>query len=388
MTARSALILVLALIVVFVDSGCRRRGQKSAPPAPDYDRALRPGELALVEVPPGELPEFRLVQTDREGLLAGIDASLKYLATPTAAKTYPRGGVSLEQVKAGLQRFRSLLAAGSSDAELNAAIRSDFKVMQSVGWDGRGSVLFTGYYTPIFDARLQPDATYRFPLYKRPADLVTNGLFDSQQKLPDGGSRPYPGRKELETSGVLKGLELAWFADEFDPYIIQVQGSAKLRLPGGRMLEVGNHGTTGHQYVPIGMKMIEDGAIAKDGLSLTAMRDWFRAHPDQVTHYAHQNPRMVFFTEAKGGPFGSIGVPVRQDVTIATDKAIFPPGALCFVSTRLGMTEYTGFRVDQDAGGAIQAPGRCDLYMGEGEHAEQRAGVQKQEGRLYYVLAR
>ena len=34
---------------------------------------------------------------------------------------------------------------------------------------------------------------------------------------------------------------------------------------------------------------------------------------------------MIFFQEAPGGPAGSLGQPVTTDVSIATDKAIFPP---------------------------------------------------------------
>jgi len=44
--------------------------------------------------------------------------------------------------------------------------------------------------------------------------------------------------------------------------------------------------------------------------------------------------------------------------------------------------------VDQDTGGAIKAPGRADIYMGEGKAAEFLAGRQKQEGRLYYLFVK
>ena len=47
---------------------------------------------------------------------------------------------------------------------------------------------------------------------------------------------------------------------------------------------------------------------------------------------------------------------------------------------------YTGFALDQDAGGAIRAPGRCDVYMGQGDMAGKLAGQTYQEGRLYYLF--
>ena len=57
------------------------------------------------------------------------------------------------------------------------------------------------------------------------------------------------------------------------------------------------------------------------------------------------------------------------------------------------MTSFRGeqqrllrFMLDQDTGGAIQAPGRADLFMGVGPAAEILAGQQYAEGRLYYFF--
>ena len=47
---------------------------------------------------------------------------------------------------------------------------------------------------------------------------------------------------------------------------------------------------------------------------------------------------------------------------------------------------FGAFAFDQDAGGAIRAPGRCDVYMGIGEAAGEQAGHTFAEGRLYYLL--
>jgi membrane-bound lytic murein transglycosylase A len=47
---------------------------------------------------------------------------------------------------------------------------------------------------------------------------------------------------------------------------------------------------------------------------------------------------------------------------------------------------YTGFALDQDTGGAIRAPGRCDVYMGIGDQAGQMAGQVYEEGTLYYLF--
>ncbi|MFW5845769.1 MAG: MltA domain-containing protein, partial [Planctomycetota bacterium] len=260
-------------------------------------------------------------------------------------------------------------------------------------YDGHGSVLFTGYYTPIFSASTIRGGRFQHPLYKRPDDLISgpDGKTVAQQRLSDGSTRPYPTRAELETSGALEGLELVWLADPFEAYVLQVQGSGRLRLPDGRMMEVGYAGTNGHDYKAIGYELIDDGRLAKEDLDLDSLRSYFRQHPDLLREYTHRNPRYVFFRQESGGPYGSLGQPVVPDVSIATDKAIFPRGALCWVETELAaptLRPYAAFRLDQDTGGAIRAPGRCDLYMGVGRAAELRAGKQMADGGLYYLVAK
>jgi membrane-bound lytic murein transglycosylase A len=47
---------------------------------------------------------------------------------------------------------------------------------------------------------------------------------------------------------------------------------------------------------------------------------------------------------------------------------------------------YSAFALDQDAGGAIRAPGRCDVYLGVGPEAGELAGRAQNEGKLYYLF--
>ena len=82
--------------------------------------------------------------------------------------------------------------------------------------------------------------------------------------------------------------------------------------------------------------------------------------------------------------------------SIATDKSIFPRAALGFIATTLPQAVggqpvnqiYSGFVLDQDTGGAIRAPGRCDVYMGVGDMAGKLAGQTYQEGQLYYLFVK
>lgn len=140
--------------------------------------------------------------------------------------------------------------------------------------------------------------------------------------------------------------------------------------------------------------MIRDSKIAKERVSLSTIRDYFRSNPEELPHYINQNPRFIFFRMEDGEPRGSINEPVIALRSIATDKSVYPRAALAFLDTVLPKAQgdnvvqalYTGFALDQDTGGAIRAPGRCDVYMGEGETAGRLAGQAYREGRLYYLF--
>ena len=288
-----------------------------------------------------------------------------------------------------------MLDSGLTANQLNAAIRDKFDVYMSVGCDNNGTVLFTGYYTPIFDGSPERSERFSYPLYNQPNDLV-KGL-DGQilgQRQADGQITPYPPRAEIEDSGLLNGGELVWLSDPFEAYIAHVQGSAKLRMPDGKLTTVGYAASNGQEYHSVAEEMVKDGRISRGQMSLSAMIDYFKRHIDQVNMYVRRNPRFVFFRKQEGPPRGSLNEPVTSMRTIATDKSIFPRGCLTFITTALPRMSgsdivnqvYSGFALDQDTGGAIRAPGRCDVYMGVGNTAGKLAGKTYQEGKLYYLF--
>lgn len=362
----------------------------------DYDRPLPPGQLALRKITdPADIPDFTRACGNPYALEIAIDRSLSYLSKPSSRAFFPYGEISHEQAVASLKAFRDLLDARLSPDAMNAAIREKFDVYISVGCDDKGTVLYTGYYTPIFDASPTRTERFRWPLYKQPADLVKDAQGNTLgRRGPDGQMTPFPDRKALESSNQLAGLELYWLGDPFEVYIAHVQGSAKLRLPDGKLVTVGYTANSGHEYRSIGKEMLAEGKFPQGGLSLRAMIDYFKAHPGEVQQYTWRNPRFVFFGKIAGEPRGSLNEPVMKMRSIATDKTIFPRACLAMISTNLPrrlvegieVLPYEGFALDQDTGGAIRAPGRCDVYMGVGDEAGDLAGRTMEEGRLYYLF--
>lgn len=351
----------------------------------------------LRSVPASGVPDLEpALATNRTSLLTALERSLDWYEKPSSREAFPVNGVSHDWARTSVFAFRELVLTAGSVSEAARAVLDEFEVLASVGHDGAGTVLFTGYYSPSFEGSRTRTEGYRYPLYRRPADLVTEPRTGrTLGRRVDGRLEPYPTRRQLEESGVLDGLELVWLNDPFEAYLVQLQGSAVIRLPDGTTMNVAYDGSNGHAYTSVARELVADGKLREDELSVPEVRSYFERHPGELGRYLKRNDRFVFFREETGAdwPQGSLGVKVTPLRSIATDKGVFPPGSVVLVDTRApdvggGTRRLYRFMLDQDAGGAISSPGRVDIYYGIGDLAETLAGGQYSEGSLYYLLLR
>ncbi len=394
MTCKTLLPILLTAIV-FSAFGCHKPQARII--VPQYDRPLAPGQLALRKITnPVDVPDFTVACYNLANLSTAIDNSLDYLKKPSSRRFYPYADITHEHAVRSLTAFKDLLNSGLTGRQLNDAIRQKFDVYESVGCDDMGTVLFTGYYTPIFDGSTAKTVQFPYPLYSQPDDLVKGP--DGQilgRKNPDGTYSPYPARAEIENSELLAGKEIVWLADPFECYVAQVQGSAIIRMPDGQLVTYGYAANNGHEYQSIMKQLISEGKIPPDRVNLAALIDYFKANSSLVRQYTQLNPRFVFFKQSdESTPRGSLNEPVTAYRTLATDKSIYPRACLAFFVTKLPrqignrtyIDPFAGFALDQDTGGAIRAAGRCDIYLGIGDDAGKLAGQTYQEGRLYYLF--
>ncbi len=378
--------LYLALTLSVISTvGCKSKKK-------DYDRKLPAGSSGLRKLSPGEWPDVQLALKSVDGFDEASARSLKWFDKPSTRNFFPMEGVTHDQARASVYAFARLrqfpdVAVGQ--------IKSEFDCYTSVGWDGSGEVLFTGYYSPIFKGSRKRTDVYKYPLYKRPTDLVSDERTgEILGREVDGMMMPYPVRQVIEEQGLLEGNELLWMDNPFDVYLVHVQGSARIDLiDEGATIFIGYNGTNGRNYASVGKLMQAEGALSNEDLSVPGMRAYFGANPDKIDYFVHQNPRYVFFREYEGDtwPAGSLGFKVGSFRTIAADKKVFPRGGVVLVDTKVsyggnGKTRIVELMLDQDTGGAIQAAGRADIYIGIGPEAEAIAGRQYEEGRLYYFF--
>ena len=346
---------------------------------------------------------------DSESLTLAVRRNLEYLdrLNPETVFHYGPHDFTVQQVRESQEVFLDLLSKVLDAGQLSREIRKKFRVYRATGRAGDTRVLFTGYYEPMYEGSLAPDETFRYPLYRPPDDLmrIDLSLFSEKFKGENIVARiegkkilPYYSRYQIEAERVLEGkdLEIAWLKDPLDVAFLHIQGSGKLRLPGGRDLLVHYQASNGRPYRSIGRYMIEKGFLAREEMSMQAIRKYLTENPGVLDEVLNYNPSYVFFRQVENGPLGSLGVLLTPGRSVALDSRIFPKGALGFISCQkplvndqgdiIGWTKFSRFVLNQDSGGAIKGAGRADIFWGSGPYAELAAGHLQHEGDLYILI--
>jgi membrane-bound lytic murein transglycosylase A len=354
-------------------------------------------------------PEFR-DDMDIESLALAIDRSLAYYngLDEDAMLSFGPDAFPVSHITQSLRTFQQLIRKNPDIKTLNRELREKFLLYKSVGSWKDGKVLFTGYYEPIIEGSLTRDSQYRYPIYKKPDDLlrIDLGLFRPRYngerimaRIENNTLLPYYTREEIVAGKSLegKGLELAWLRDTFDLAILQIQGSGMVRLPNGETIRVGYSASNGHPYRSIGRYMIDEGYIEDENLSLQTIRSFVNDHPRLKERILNVNPSYVFFQRLDDeGPLGNIGVPLTPGRSIALDDRLLPKGALVYIRCRkpvLGKdgeirewVPFSRFLLNQDTGGVITGTGRADIFWGSDSYAEIAAGHLQHRGDIYFLV--
>lgn len=285
--------------------------------------------------------------------------------------------------------------------EAKRFFETEFRPWRVVPAEGSG--FLTGYFEPEFEGALARSATFPTPVYDRPPDLVTKlpgddwpGLdpaLSSARRL-EKGLEPFPDRGAIE-DGALEGqgLEVAWLRDPVDRFVIQVQGSARLRLPDGSVRRLTYSGRNGHPYTSLGRLLSTERNIPPAEMTMDRLVAHLKSDPAEATRLIRRNRSFVFFrlgAVAAGdlGPIGGEGVPLTPLRSVAADRTIWPYGTPVVLSGVLpvaggGHEPLARAAVIQDTGSAITGPARIDLFFGSGPEAGYRAGLVRHPLVLY-----
>ncbi|MDU7126435.1 MAG: murein transglycosylase A [Escherichia coli] len=211
---------------------------------------------------------------------------------------------------------------------------------QMEGADNYGNVQFTGYYTPVIQARHTRQGEFQYPIYRMP---------------PKRGR--LPSRAEIYAGALSDKYILAYSNSLMDNFIMDVQGSGYIDFGDGSPLNFFSYaGKNGHAYRSI------------------------------------QNPSFVFFKPQSFAPVkGASAVPLVGRASVASDRSIIPPGTTLLAEVPLldNNGKFNGqyelrLMVALDVGGAIKGQ-HFDIYQGIGPEAGHRAGWYNHYGRVWVL---
>lgn len=273
------------------------------------------------------------------------------------------------------------------ESAMRQALETNFRPYHALDSNGRPG-LFTAYYEPELAGSPTPSARYRVPLYRLPPQPVSY----SRRQIDEGA---LAGRN----------LELVWVTDPVDAFLLQIQGSGRIRLPDGRIQRIGYAGDNGQKFGAIGKMMIDAGLIDREHASMQSIRAWLKTHPAQATMWMQKNPRYIFFRPINGdGPIGAESLPLTPGRSLAVDTGFLALGLPLWLDTTwpadLGPAHQSQPRqgqphqgqplrrlmIAQDVGSAIKGPVRGDIFWGSGEDALAFAGSMKNSGSYYVFL--
>lgn len=253
----------------------------------------------------------------------------------------------------------------------------------------------TGYYEPEFEGSLTRSAEYPTPLYDRPADLVTRQQGDdwpgldpalSSARRTATGFEPFSDRTAIETGALDgQGLEILWLRDPVDRFVLQVQGSGRVRLPDGKVVRLVYSGRNGHPYTSLGRVLSQRENIPPAEMTMDRLVARLKADTAFARDLIRLNKSFVFFARKddlppESGPIGGAGLPLTPLRSIAVDRALWPYGMPAWIGTEIpdgkgGMERLARLMIAQDTGSAILGPARIDLFVGSGAAPGHRAGL-------------
>ena len=366
------------------------------------ERRSAPAGLVLTKVGFADLADWGM---DRPAeAVPALRRSCERLARQPADRPVGPGGIAGTAADWAAPCRQAMALPEGDDKAFLAFLETAFVPFRVADGD-KESGLFTGYYEPEMDGGFARDDRHAVPLYRRPPDLVTVDLGEFRADLKgqslagrvvDGTLKPFATRAEIDGGALAaRGLELLWLSDPVDAFFLHVQGSGRVRLPDGSVRRVGFAASNGQPFYGIARALIDQGALARDGASMQAVRSWLKGHPADAPAMMQRNRRYIFFREIDGdGPVGAQGVALTPLRSLAVDASLLPLGAPIWLDTTWppGSPDagqaMRRLMIAQDTGAAITGVVRGDVFWGTGEAALARAGGMKQTGRYYLLLPR
>lgn len=270
---------------------------------------------------------------------------------------------------------------------------SNFYPYTLLSKDGKEEGLITGYYEPILNGNWTKTEKFKYGVYKTPSNLITVDIKEFPKlkgmrirgKVVGNKLVRYTERKDMEN----EDLEaICYVDDKVDLFFMHIQGSGKVRMQDGEIINVNYASQNGRGYYAIGRKLIEKKYVSREDMSLKAIQKWLKDNPNKADDLLNLNKSYVFFKQSDQGATGALGSELVAHRNLAVDKRYIPLGLPVFIQTNNPQTDQpiNNLTIAADVGGAIKGEIRADYYWGTGIKAGESAGKMKEKGKLVVLL--
>ncbi|MDR1494844.1 MAG: MltA domain-containing protein [Rickettsiales bacterium] len=241
--------------------------------------------------------------------------------------------------------------------------------------------LFTGYYIPKITARRKKNHIFKYPIYRKPPDVVDGVKYYTREQIHEGALAN-------------RGLEILYTDDPIELYFLHIQGSGMVRLVDeNKWVHIGYGGKNNCNYSPIdGHLLAENPRIAKkSGFSTKVTKQELKKNMNEAIKLLNLNESYVFFKFLDNGEFiGAFGTKLIPKRTMAVDSKYIPLGFPLWLSTRhtkkSSREKFNRLMFANDVGAAIKGVNRGDIFFGFGENGEIDSSSQYSEGQYFLLV--
>lgn len=248
----------------------------------------------------------------------------------------------------------------------------------------RGSTksLFTGYYVPEILAKKTRDRTFKYPIYRKPPDVISGIKYYTREEIHYGALSN-------------RNLEILYTNDPVELYFMHIQGSGIAKLVDeNKYVNIGYDGKNNRSYSSLAnqTKYNVDPAYSKKfGANSKALKRELKKDLTEAVRLFNSNESYVFFKFLNDrnfkGAFGTRLIPFR---TVAVDNKYIPLGFPLWLSTKhtkeKSVKEFNRLVFANDVGSAVKGVNRGDIFFGFGRDGEDNSSAQHAEGQYFLLV--
>jgi membrane-bound lytic murein transglycosylase A len=291
--------------------------------------------------------------------------------------------------------FKNVCEKAKEYTNASEFFTTNFTPYELVNKDGSNLGTITGYFEPLLNGSLEKSEKYKYPIYKTPDDMIIVDLTDIYPELKKYRLRgkvegnkliPYDDRKKINGREDLEAI--CYVDDRLELFFLQIQGSGKVRLENGELLNIGYANQNGHKFTGIGKILLKEDVLEGYGATMQGIKAYLKDNPERMDEILNKNKSYIFFSQRKVGASGALGTPLTGYRNLAVDRRYIPLGMPVFINTKNSVTNepIANLTVAADVGGAIKGQIRADFFYGFGKDAELFAGGMHEKGTLTILV--